>query len=425
LANQSVTTDIPPELAAHPHWQLVQRIVASPVLLRSHRLCTFLLYVTRCALLEHSDHVTEQQIGVHVFGRPPDYNASEDNIVRSHARFLRAKLAEYFASGAGLEEPVVLTIPKGTYLPQFQRREEAPPAPRPGPRPGRQFWIPAAIVALCLLAGLALMLRREPARTPATAFENPVWSAIFDGRQPTTFVASDYIYSMVQEAAGRPLSLDEYLSPDYLRRAHEFDTASGLERIFPSLEQRHYTGFENVTALKRLSAIKAAQSTRLAVRFARDLTMRDIEAGNVILIGSRQSNPWVYLFEPKMDFRFVYQPASHQIFVENRAPRPGEEAVYRPGPLESPSRDTYGGIALVPNLHRGSSVLLVQGTAMAASEVALEMVDNPALFRELMRCLGSGKSASGLPYFEALIRTRTVNGVSGETSVIACRQPVE
>ena len=89
--------------------------------------------MTRCALLDHAEQVTEQQIGMHVFGRPADYNAGDDNIVRSQARFLRIKLAEYFESASGRDEPVVLTIPKGTYLPRFEHRTEvvtAGPAPR-------------------------------------------------------------------------------------------------------------------------------------------------------------------------------------------------------------------------------------------------------------------------------------------------------
>jgi hypothetical protein len=153
--------------------------------------------------------------------------------------------------------------------------------------------------------------------------------------------------------------------------------------------------------------------------------MRDVEAGNLILLGSKQSNPWVALFEPKMDFHFEYQPSGHEIFVVNRAPRPGEESVYRSGSLESPSRVIYGGLAYLPNLLRGSSVLILQGTAMAGTEVSLEVLDNAVLFRALMQCVGAGKPVSSLPYFEALVRTRTVNGVSGETSVVACRQPAE
>ena len=53
--------------------------------------------------------IHEQEVGHQVFGRPPDYDTTADNIVRVHAWQLRKRLAEYFAKeGAG--EPIILEI---------------------------------------------------------------------------------------------------------------------------------------------------------------------------------------------------------------------------------------------------------------------------------------------------------------------------
>jgi hypothetical protein len=158
----------------------------------------------------------------------------------------------------------------------------------------------------------------------------------------------------------------------------------------------------------------------MVVRFARDLTMRDIGSGNLVLMGSKQSNPWVLLFENKLNYRFEYQSASHNIFIVNRTPQKGEEAEYRPSALDATSRVIYGAIAFLPNLSRGSDVLILQGTSMSASESALEFLDNPSLFHDLMRRLNAGRDGT-VPYFEALIRTQSVNGVAAESSIAACR----
>jgi hypothetical protein len=166
--------------------------------------------------------------------------------------------------------------------------------------------------------------------------------------------------------------------------------------------------------------MKPAQATRTVVRFARDLTMRDVGSGNLILMGSKQSNPWVQLFEPKMNYRFEYQSASHNIFIVNRAPQRGEEAEYRPSALDATSRVIYGAVAFLPNLNQGGSVLILQGTSMSGSEVALDFLDKPSLFHDLARRLGAS-GAGPLPYFEALIRTQSVNGVAAESSIAACR----
>ena len=435
MEKQSIVVDTPSEFDGDPRWQLVLRVIASPQFTRSARLKTFLQYVARCALLDHAEKVTEQQIGIHVFGRPASYNAGDDNIVRSQARFLRTKLAEYFDSAAGQHEAIVLTIPKGSYLPHFAARAEAAPveietpaveveAPQPSQTTfsgSRKIWVTGGVAILILAAGLMLFLwpreHAQAARPPGAM----LWSRIFDVNRQTTIVASDYIFSMVQEAAGRTLTLDEYLSADYFSRVSQLNAVSGLDRLFPNIAQRHYTGFENVTSVARLLGMKQAQAARTVVRFAREMTMREVAAGNLILLGSKQSNPWDALFEDKLNFRFEYQGAAHNINIHNRAPRTGERSEYQPSALDAPSREIYGGIAFLPNLNRESNVLILQGTSMAGLEVALEVLDNTALFKELVRQVGAGRKEGELPHFEALIRTRTLNGVAGESAVVASR----
>ncbi|MEO6966769.1 MAG: hypothetical protein ABI076_12885, partial [Acidobacteriaceae bacterium] len=87
-----------------PRWVLVQRVVSSKHFSTSSRLREFLLYVGQCAILGSPEAATEQQIGIHVFQRPPGYNSNEDSIVRTHARLLRQKLGEYFTGEGAAEE---------------------------------------------------------------------------------------------------------------------------------------------------------------------------------------------------------------------------------------------------------------------------------------------------------------------------------
>src|SRR5271168_1873383 len=75
--------------------ELAHRITIGQCLRSSNRLCEFLRYVTDCAVRNVPEEATEQQIGIHDFGRHTGYNSSEDSIVRTHARLLRQKLQEY------------------------------------------------------------------------------------------------------------------------------------------------------------------------------------------------------------------------------------------------------------------------------------------------------------------------------------------
>ena len=112
---------------ADPRAELVRRVVSSVTFERSPKLCEFLFYVCRCAMEDQPAAATEQQVGIHVFGRVPGYNPGDDNIVRSQARLLRLKLEHHFAN-EGRGEPVVIIIPKGRYLPDFVVRAAENPA---------------------------------------------------------------------------------------------------------------------------------------------------------------------------------------------------------------------------------------------------------------------------------------------------------
>src|SRR5882757_2562485 len=101
--------------------ELVDRVSNSSTFQRSPRLREFLLYVAECTINEQVEGVREQQIAAHVFNRKPDYNPGQDNIVRVEARSLRKRLEVYFAT-EGRNEPVIISMPKGSYSICFETR---------------------------------------------------------------------------------------------------------------------------------------------------------------------------------------------------------------------------------------------------------------------------------------------------------------
>src|ERR1039457_7253545 len=131
--------------------ELVRRVASSSTFERSPRLKAFILHVCRCALDNKPEAATEHQVGICVYDRPPGYNPNEDNIVRSHARLLRMKLEHHFAN-EGKDEAIVITIPKGRYLPVFETRSEAPVA-SPAPVPRRLLRV---IIGLAVVFGLVV-----------------------------------------------------------------------------------------------------------------------------------------------------------------------------------------------------------------------------------------------------------------------------
>ena len=72
----------------------------------------------KAAIDGEADGLKEYAIGAEVFDRGGDFDPRIDPIVRVQAAKLRSKLLEYYASD-GLSDPVMISIPKGSYAAVF------------------------------------------------------------------------------------------------------------------------------------------------------------------------------------------------------------------------------------------------------------------------------------------------------------------
>jgi len=139
----------------------LDRIRRSDPFAASTRLQRFLSYVVEQSLSGKAGELKEYSIGTAVFDRDDQYDPRIDSIVRVEAGRLRSKLDEYYNS-AGASDPLIVRIPRGTYAPLFERRENgaalpsvaADDSPR---RRGVRIWRPllAASVVLVVLTAIA------------------------------------------------------------------------------------------------------------------------------------------------------------------------------------------------------------------------------------------------------------------------------
>src|SRR5438128_5013691 len=99
----------------------VETLIASKELHGSDSLCKLLRYLANHALDHPGEPLKEYQIATEVFGRSSDFDPQLDSIIRVQAGRLRSKLAKYYES-EGANDPLVVDLPKGTYLLSFHHR---------------------------------------------------------------------------------------------------------------------------------------------------------------------------------------------------------------------------------------------------------------------------------------------------------------
>lgn len=132
----------------------LDRILSSAIFASAERSRKFLEFVVRETLDGRAGDIKESLVAVTVFQKEASFDPRADSIVRVEARNLRSRLREYYAT-EGRDDPVVIEVPKGSYVPHFQGlpASAAPPQP-PGGRP-RRVWFALAGV---LVAAAALAL---------------------------------------------------------------------------------------------------------------------------------------------------------------------------------------------------------------------------------------------------------------------------
>ncbi|MGH6709893.1 MAG: tetratricopeptide repeat protein [Bradyrhizobium sp.] len=176
-AKESATTwqDCPAGLCR----EQLDRILSSSDFSASERERRFLSYVGEEALSGRGARIKAYSIGVEVFGRGETFNPQLDPIVRIGAGHLRRALERYYLT-AGQADPILITIPKGGYVPEFSLRQQPPTIVAPENPVASTFatvafrgskpWMMAAfgltLLVAILVAGWWWNTRNTSARTP-------------------------------------------------------------------------------------------------------------------------------------------------------------------------------------------------------------------------------------------------------------------
>ena len=99
----------------------VSRIVASAAFADAERASSFLRFVVERKLEGRASEIKEFVIAVEVLGRTSSFDSKIDPIVRVEAGRLRDRLSSYYEN-EGQEDLVLISLPKGGYVPEFSER---------------------------------------------------------------------------------------------------------------------------------------------------------------------------------------------------------------------------------------------------------------------------------------------------------------
>ena len=422
--NSGVSSTRTEKYVGDRRWELVERIASSTVFRKSPRLRQFLLFVAERSVGGHADEISEYEIGWKVFERGPNYNPVDDSIVRSAARQLRSKVKEYFET-EGIDESLILDIPKGAYIAVFFEREPlaTPPNLLDSPPDSklaaqlRRWKILAATLAAGVIALVALVLwNNSVSASPGTHREN-IASTVF-AKDQTRVVLGDAGLLYVTLATKHVLSVAEYANHSYPTLAR----GSSLQPVWDRLIEGTTTYLPEVTIAASIMRLSGEEGKNAGIVNSRELTAQDFRSGNLIVIGTPSGCPWIQLFEEKLNFRYTrtFNSPGGEFGFLNLHPQAGEEASYSAGASIPQFGTSYAVLARLPNLSNNGKILLISGFKASGVQAAGEYATDPRLAAELVRIFGV-KRVSQLPDFEVLLSTDSMASTPLNVHVVAHR----
>jgi hypothetical protein len=288
----------------------------------------------------------------------------------------------------------------------------------------------AALTAFCGYFAGQTRTPWQPFESHATRTSGQFWSTLFNQHRDTFVVPADGGLVMMESFTRANVRLPEYVTGSFRSPEEIARTMDGFVAVTPAdqakltnkvavLASRRYTSVVDLGICSRVSQLGEIVPERLVVRFARDLHIDDLHAGNAILIGSNDANPWVALFEPQLNFQFtpgIEYGGSGAIV--NTHPLANEAASFR-SITGDPANRTYGLIAYVPNLENTGHVLIVEGVNMAGTEAAGDFLFSP---EQMQPMLDRARDSRGnLEPFEILLETSSIGSAASRSLVLSER----
>ena len=402
-------------------FQQIERLTKSHSLHSSESLCKLLRYLAEHSLDHPGIALKEYQIATEVLGRPAGFDPQSDSTVRVQAGRLRVKLSEYYAH-EGVDDPIVVEIPKGSYALTFHLRPARAGAPIAAPvaieptekkveaPPANQRWTTLVIVLAVMLAASfitsAILLSRT--RTQSIAIQ-PVPAAyqIFWNRFVTSPQQPWVIFSN-GSFVGRPETGMRYFNPATDASAFILD---------------HYTGVGEVLAIHQLDHVFYLFNRQLRVKRGALFSLDDAKNNDLIFVGSPSEN--LTLADIPGSREFVFQrldsgPRKGDLAVLNVHPLPGEPKLFLATPAMQATVEDYAVVTLTPGLDPTRSILILAGNSTFGTQAAVEYVCREDSIKELLRRLNVSKE-SDLKSFEALLHVKIVHGVPVMTDLISVR----
>ena len=381
----------------------LKRLLAHDLFAHSKRYPRLLAYTVEKTLEGRAGELKERTIGIEAFGRPADYDANADPVVRITAAEVRKRLIQYYYDPSHAQEPVI-ELPVGSYVPIFHLLEtpqavaevevptattaiDQPAAPIAVAPPAKRNWT-ALLAGALLVFAVGVAVGSIHYRSRQTSLER-FWAEFTQSSAAITYCIGDPMAT----AGVAPSALDQALHRRLVNASH--------------------LDLSDVVALAHALGPLSQRQGAFRVLTAPETSFTQLREGPFVLIGAFD-NAWTLRLTEHLRYGFETGNGTARL-VDRKNPVSGGWSTGWDTPYQQLTND-FAIIARFHDTMTGQPVVVIAGISDAATEAASEVLYNPAYLDALLTKAPKDWDQKNL---EAVIETHLIEGHAGPPQVLA------
>jgi hypothetical protein len=388
----------------------VGRLLANSHFSQSRRFPSFLRYVVEKTLAGQEDALKERTLGVEIFGRRADYDTASDPIVRVTAAEIRKRIAQYYQD-PGHESELRISLPPGSYIPQFHRPEtarqnggtqasiipltpalvlDAAPKEKPGRVSIRRWLWPATALVIALFGVGAAYLWESTQHSPLNFF----WGPVINSNEPVLFCVAD-------QSEYSAISLRDAEDPTRQTLLKDNLTAIVIDDLNPII---------------RLAGLLQSSGKKYSLKGEGVTDLTDLRNGPTIFVGAFD-NAWTLRLTRPLRYHFANNADMTEFrIVDSTDPGRPRWVINR---LQQMTTNDYRDFAIVARFTdstTGKLAIVAAGVGRGGTKVAGEFLTEPANLAQLERAAAREGNKKNM---EVVLSTQIIDGQPGTPKVEA------
>ena len=439
---------MPESVLAHGQ---VERILKSDALHGSEVLRRLLKFLADKSIAGEADDLKEYSIATDGLGKHLTYDPCHNSAVRLQVLRLRQKLAEYYLE-EGLEDPILVDLPKGRFRLRFEHRVSAVTVPVPfhvPPQiPGTEMKDTPAVrlsrvkdrmnrgprlaVSLCAIFVVVLAiggydrLKTGNAKAMVTSYPpgwdadmEELWRPFITTDRPVIIAVEDPLFVELNGNTGiyyRDKSLNTWKDVESSPKVAALSSTLKITHMQPS---RYYTAFGEVDSTFLIEKFLGSRQQNISVVKTSDLSLRQLETNNLLFVGVQnlffndqaKALPTEAQLQPVKAGILNIHPGPNEpgLFVDEYSTAPSEEGV------------AYALVTDFPGPLGINDVRSFASSRSAGYVAAVKTFTDPVSMRALVGNLRKSNDGRMPRYFQVLLKVKFKDEVPTEVTYVLGR----